>query len=127
MNNDLKANAEKFHLFLSPYEDQTITVENYVIRSNGVEELLGVQLDSNLNFKKHILPLCKKTNRKLHALSRVSKYMILNKHRILIKSFIISQFNYYCPLIWMIHNRSLNNNINYIHERALRIVYDHYN
>ena len=29
----------------------------------------------------------------------------------------------YCPLIWMNHNRSLNNNINKIHERALRKVY----
>ena len=39
------------------------------------------------------------------------------------KSFIISQFNY-CPLIWMIQNRGLNNKINHIHERALRIVYN---
>ena len=39
------------------------------------------------------------------------------------ESFIISQFNY-CPLIWMIHSRGLNNKINRIHERALRIVYD---
>ena len=28
MNNNLKANARKFHLFLSLHEDQTITVEN---------------------------------------------------------------------------------------------------
>ena len=123
MNNNLKANAGKFHLFLSPYEDQIITVENYVIKSSGVEELLGVTIDSKLNFKEHILSLCKKANRKLHALSRVSKYMTLNKRRILMKSFIISQFNY-CPLIWMMHNRGLNNKINHIHERALRIVYD---
>ena len=72
--NNVKDNAEKSHLFLSPYENQTITVENYVIRSRGVEELLGVTIDSNLNFKEHILSLCKKANRKLHALSRVSKY-----------------------------------------------------
>ena len=39
------------------------------------------------------------------------------------ESFVISQFNY-CPLIWMIHSRGLNNKINRIHERALRIVYD---
>ena len=39
MTNALKANAGKFHLLLSPYEDQTITVENYVIKSSGVEEL----------------------------------------------------------------------------------------
>ena len=125
MNNDLKASAGKFHLFLSPYEDQTITVENYVIKLSGVEELLGVTIDSNLNLKDHILSLCQKTNRKLHVLSRVSKYMTSNKRRILMKSFIISQFNY-CPLIWMIHNRGLNNKINHIHYTALRKVHDHY-
>ena len=75
--------------------------------------------------KEHILSLCKKVNRKLHVLSRVSKYMTLNKCRILMRSFIISQFNY-CPLIWMIENRGLNDKINRIHERALRIVYDDY-
>ena len=125
MNNNIKANAGKFHLFLSKYEDQTITVKNYVIKSSGVEELLGVTIDSDLNFKEHVLSLCKKANRKLHALSRVSKYMTFNKRRILMNFFIISQFNY-CPLIWMIHNRGLNNKINHIHERALRIVYDDY-
>ena len=38
------------------------------------------------------------------------------------KTFISSQFSY-CPLIWMFHSRILNNNINRIHERALRLVY----
>ena len=41
------------------------------------------------------------------------------------KSFVTSQFGY-CPLIWMFHSRRLNNKINSIHERALRITYqDH--
>ena len=125
MNNNLKANARKFHLFLSPYEDQRITVDDYVINSSGVEEFLGVTIARNLNFKEHILSSCKKTTCKLHTLSGVGKYMTLNKRRILMKSFIVSQFNY-CPLISMIHSRCLNNKINYIHERALRIVYDDY-
>ena len=34
----------------------------------------------------------------------------------------MSQFGY-CPLIWMNHSQNLNNNINGIHEKALRIVY----
>ena len=42
------------------------------------------------------------------------------------KAFIESQFNY-CPLIWMLHSRTLNNKINLIHERALRTVYSDYN
>ena len=60
MNNNLKVNAEKLHLFLSLHEHETITVENYAIKSSGVEELLGVTIDSNLNSKEHILSLCKK-------------------------------------------------------------------
>ena len=38
------------------------------------------------------------------------------------KAFITSQFSY-CPLIWMFHSRNLNNKINRIHERALKLVY----
>ena len=29
----------------------------------------------------------------------------------------------YCLLIWMFHSRTLNNRINNIHERALRLTY----
>ena len=52
--------------------------------------------------------------------------MSLEKRRTLMKAFIESQFNY-CPLIWMLHSRTLNNKINRIHERALRTVYSDYN
>ena len=38
------------------------------------------------------------------------------------KAFITSQFSY-CPVIWMFHSSNLNNKINRIHERALRLVY----
>ena len=119
MNNNLKSNAGKFHFFHGPYEDQMITVWNYVIKLSSIEELLVVTKYSNLNFKEHILPFCKKSNSKLHALSRVSKYITLNKRCILVKSFIISQFNL-CPLICMIHNRGLNIKINHKHTERLR-------
>ena len=38
------------------------------------------------------------------------------------KVYISSQFGY-CPLDWMMHGRSIDNKINHVHERALRIVY----
>ena len=53
---------------------------------------------------------------------RVSRYLRREQLRLLLKSFIESQFNY-CPLIWMCHSRALNNKINKLHERALRLVY----
>ena len=41
-------------------------------------------------------------------------------------AFIESQFSY-CPLVWMFcHSRKLNNRINLIHERGLRMVYEDY-
>ena len=48
--------------------------------------------------------------------------MIIQKRRIIMKSFVASQFGY-CPLFWMFHSRRLNNKVNSIHERAPRITY----
>ena len=48
--------------------------------------------------------------------------MPLTKLKIIMKAFIVSQFNY-CPLVWMFHSRERNNQIYRIHERALRIAY----
>ena len=53
---------------------------------------------------------------------RISKYLTKDKLRLIMKTFIESQFNY-CPLIWMCHSRDLNQKINKLHERALRVVY----
>ena len=45
-----------------------------------------------------------------------------NKRRALFKAFVESQFKYY-PIVWIFHSRCINNKINRLHERALRIVY----
>ena len=45
-----------------------------------------------------------------------------DKLQLVMKAFITSQFGY-CPLVWMFHSRGLNNHINKIHEKALRLVY----
>ena len=47
-------------------------------------------------------------------------FMNVSKKRIIMKSFIESEFGY-CPLIWMLNSRELNNKINRIHERAIEI------
>ena len=48
--------------------------------------------------------------------------MNTNKQRVPMKAFITSQFSY-CPLVWMFHSRTMNNRINTLHEKALRLVY----
>ena len=94
----IKANEKKFHLFLSPFIDRALHIENFTIKSSCREVPLGVTIDSNLSFSEHVTYLCATTNRKLHALSLVFNYISLKKRPILMTSFIISQFAY-CPLI----------------------------
>ena len=48
--------------------------------------------------------------------------MSTEKRRLIFKAFIILQFNY-CPLVWMFHTQQLNNRINSLNEKALRVAY----
>ena len=122
-NNGMKANAEKCHLLLSTKDTLTAKIGESIIKNSEHEKLLGVLLDNQLSFKKYNNNLCSKASQKLNALSKISSYMSLDKRRIIMKAFINSQFGY-CPLIWMNHSRTLNNRINRIHERSLRVVYN---
>ena len=89
------------------------------------EKLLGVTVDKNLNFEAHLSTICKKAGQKVSALARVVRILPFEKRRIILKTFIESQFSY-CPLVWMFCSRKLNRKINFIHERALRLVYHDY-
>ena len=120
--NFLKINPNKSHLVLSTREDLIINIQSVDIHNTISHKLLGIKIDNELKFDVHINDLCNKANLKLHALARISSYMSSQKIKIIMKAFILSQFNY-CPLVWMFHSRDLNNRINRIHERALRIAY----
>ena len=67
LHNCLKANTKKCHLFLSPFVDKAINIENFTIKSSYTEVLLRVTIDSNLNFNEHVTCLCATVNNKLHT------------------------------------------------------------
>ena len=56
------------------------------------------------------------------ASSRIAPYMNTEKLKMIMNVFLNSQFGY-CPLLWMFHSRTLNNCINRIQEKALRLTY----
>jgi len=124
--NDMKSNKDKCHLIVANEKQVSITLGEENIGASASVELLGIKLDNNLNFGEHVTDLIRKGNQKLHALARISKYLKQDKLKIIMKTFIESQFNY-CPLTWMFHSRIINNKINKLHERALRIVYKNQN
>ena len=49
---------------------------------------------SSFLFEYHINRMCRKASQKLHALSRIAKYIFADKKRMLLKPFLISQFSY---------------------------------
>ena len=100
----MKVSTDKSHLLLSGNTKLASNFNNNTIESEMKQELLGITINSNLSFEEHINNICKMANQELDALARISSY-------------------YYCPLVWMFCRRKLNNKINAIHERALRIAY----
>ena len=89
------------------------------------EKLLGITITNDLNFNTHLSEICKKASTKLSALARVAPLLPFFKRRLILKTFIESQFSY-CPLVWMFCSRLMNRKMNHIHERSLRITYNDY-
>ena len=125
--NFMKINSDKCHFLLSgnSQQYQWVKVGKEKIWESKKEVLLGLTIDKDLKFDIHLNILCKKAGQKISALARLIHVIPLEKKRILMRSFIESQFAY-CPLIWMFCSRSMNKRINRLHERALRIVYNDY-
>ena len=71
-DNLLKANPEKYHLFVSPNEKRDLNVGQVEISNSKCEKFLGIKIDSKLMFDGHVKCLCKKASQKLNALSRVA-------------------------------------------------------
>ena len=124
--NEMKSNAAKCHLITTVKAQTSVTLGNDTIVSTSKVNSLGLLIDNKLTFSEHVLKLCRKGNQKFHALARISKYLDNNKLKNIMNAFIKSQFKD-CSLIWMYHNRTLNNKINRLHERSLRLIHKNFN
>ena len=78
-HNQMKEHTEKCHLIVSTNEPIEIRVGESLIKSSIYEKLLGVKIDSKVNFDTHVKGLCKKAKNKLRALARATPYMSLKK------------------------------------------------
>ena len=114
----MKLNEDKRHLIISGHKSEAIWVKTgqTKIWEGKNQKLLEVITDRQLNFDEYLISLCKK------VLARLENFLSLEQRKLLIKSFIESQFSY-CPLTWMFYGTKTNARINHVHERALRIVY----
>ena len=122
----MKANPKKFQfMILGKDTRQTITlnINNIKIRESQNVELLGLIIDNRLTFKGQINMLCRRANYKLHALRRIRKCLTLEKLKLLYNNFINNQFNY-ASIIWMFCHKQDYFEVEKIHYKALKIVYN---
>ena len=99
---------------------------NEKLSSTCSEKFFGIKIDNKLTLEEHVEGLCKKASQKVSAVARISSLMRFEQRKRIVNLFITSHFSHY-PLVWMFHSRRLNNRIDHIHERTLKIIYQDYN
>ena len=99
--------------------NKSIVIDNKTIESSKSVKLLELTIDNKLNFGIYINNICKVAS----GLGRIRNRLDLSQAKILHDSFILSQFNY-CCLVWIFCSKTLQNIINQIQKRPLRIVHN---
>ena len=90
----MKADPDKYHHLLSGNDSSNITVGNETISSSKSKKLLGIKIDSHLNFKEHIESLCKKASQITNALSRLASAINFEQRTLMMNSFVICHSSY---------------------------------
>ena len=80
-------------------------------------------MDHKLNFDPHISDLCNKATTHLNVLKRLKSFVGFEERKILVQSFVFSNFNY-CLLVWHFSSAKSAHKIKKMQERALRFLYN---
>ena len=78
--NYMSANPDKFQaivLGMKNPETMNFAVGNVTINPSQSVKLLGIEIDSKLNFDTHVHEICQKAARQINALKRLSKFLNL--------------------------------------------------
>ena len=95
----------------------------FVMRSfRVVKRFLGKKIGNKLTSEEHVEGLCRKARQKISAVARISSLIRFEQR----KPHLTFHFSY-CPLVWIFNSRRLDNRIDHIHEKALRVIYQDYN
>ena len=123
--NKMIVNPEKFQAMLLQKRKENnqscLKINNQTVKTTNCVKLLGINIDSEVNFDSHISDLCKKASVQLNALYCLRAYIRNKKMKILINSFIYSNYNY-CPLVWHFSSCKSTAKIEKIHKRCLRMI-----
>ena len=128
-DNHMLVNLDKFKalLFRPDQTDQEIELDiaNQKLVPETNVKTLGLHIDKDLNYKKHISVLCAKASRQISALKRISKYLSLECRLNIFNAFIKSNF-IYGNTLWHFCSNNDTYKMEKVQKRALRVVTNDY-
>ena len=107
--NGFIVNPEKFRAFvLDKLKSNNIDVNLLWVQSRGnLSCIISLHtrhtIDDKLKFNLRVDNFCLKSANQLNSLVRIKRFLRNEERKVLINSFILSNFNY-CPLVWALGN-----------------------
>ena len=126
--NGMKANPEKYQAIIfgkRPKSAVLLGVSGAQIESQHSVRLLGITIDDDLIFREHALAVCRRAARQVDAMMRVRSFLDEETRRQMYHSFIFSCFTY-CPAVWLICSKTSLSQLEKVHCRALRFLYNEF-
>ena len=130
--NFMKLNEEKTKLLLIGTSHVLSTCRKFWVKVNDTRIAcctdddkvmsLGVQLDQNLNLKKHISRVCKKAYGQIMNLGRIRTILSENLKIMLVKTLVISQLDYNNAIYYNLPDYLINK-LDRVLNAALRFIY----
>ena len=109
-SNSLAANPTKFQIML--LKNKKAIADNFDIIVNDTTlnltddmTVLGITIDSQLNFNVHVSNMCNKAGRQLNVLQRLKGSLDYSIRLSIYKGVIMSNFDY-CPVVWVFTSKS---------------------
>ena len=68
----MKANPGKCHLLLSAKSLEVVCIDGMQMTSSTAETLLGITIDSEINFENYLSAICNKVSRRINTLGRIA-------------------------------------------------------
>ena len=129
-SNEMIVNPDKFKsIILTKNKSDDIptgfSIGTDIVSIEKSVKLLGIHLDNRLNFNLHINTICKSASNQLNALVRLKKFLSFEQKKVLVNSFILSNFDY-CPLVWFISSAKSLKKVENLQKRAFRFLQNDY-
>ena len=118
--NWIKQSKKKSRFLPNIYITKKYSLSTYLVGNSSSEKVLEIIIDKNVNLNEHVTNLCNKSSKK-QLIARTFPYMPVTQRK---------NFHEYplfvsickLPVYLMKHSKTLNNRINELHKRKLRVA-----